>query len=338
MFLQLGVSIFLIVGSMVIRRQVNYSLLKEPGRNYDQVVYLNYPGDLTNEDLLNMRETWKKFNPNIIDVMATSQLPNRISSKEVNSEFYFMLVDRGFNEFFQLEMVAGNWFKPNDGDSIMLVNELGNKKLTGKDRNVIGVFKDLGEQFNQPEKPVKIMLAPYFNYNFLCIRILEVNIRSTVHYLEKSFEEAGQKPTISFLNRRFEQWLAYQDKLNTLSEVLAVISGILSCCAIYGLSISIVRDKLKQIAIHKLCGANGYSITRILVKEFANQLLMAILVFGPITYLVLQEILRTFVYRTSFTWLDPIIPLAYCVVVITMLCGFQTFSLNRKDFSSALKG
>jgi putative ABC transport system permease protein len=111
MFLQLGISIFLIVASMVIKRQINYSLLKEPGRNYDQIVYVNYPKDLTNEGLASMRLAWKKINANVVDLMATSQLPDRVSSKELNSEFYFVSVDRGFKDFFELEMVRGNWFK-----------------------------------------------------------------------------------------------------------------------------------------------------------------------------------------------------------------------------------
>jgi putative ABC transport system permease protein len=337
MVLQFGISIFLIVGSMVIRRQVNYSLLKEPGRNHDQVVYLSYPEDLTNEGLLNMRDTWKKIHPNIIDVMATSQLPNMVGSKELNSPFYFMSVDPGFLEFFALEMIQGNWFRINSGDSIFVVNESGKKALNGSTSNVVGVFKDVSGQFNQPEKPLKINIAPYYNYNFLCIRILEVDIRRTVNFLERHFEKAGQKTEVRFLNPRFEQWLRYQDKLNTLSELLAIITGILSCCAIYGLSISIVQDKLKQIAIHKLCGANFFSITRILVKEFARQLLMAVLIFGPTAYLILKEILRAFVYRTPFNWSDPLIPLAYCVVMITLLCVIQTLGLDRKDLSSALK-
>jgi putative ABC transport system permease protein len=338
MFLQLGVSIFLIVASMVMRRQINYSLLKEPGRNYDQIVYVNYPKDLTNEGLINLRATWKTINANIIDVIGTSQLPDQVRSKELHSGFYFMAVDHGFKDFFDLEMLHGNWFRVNDGDSIIVVNQQGNNLLRGNAVNVIGVFKDMSGQFNQPEKPIKVNVARYFTYNFLCIRILEVDIRSTVRYLETYFEQRSQKVKISFLNKRFEEWLRYQDKLNTLSEVLAIITGLLSCCAIYGLSISIVRDKLKQIAIYKLCGASNLTITRLLIKEFASQMLMAILIFGPLTYIILKEMLRNFVYATPFNWVDPLLPFAYCVVIITLLCGFQTLSLNREDLSSALKG
>lgn len=337
MFLQLGISIFLIVSSMVMGRQINYSLLKEPGRNYDQVVYVDYPAGLTNAGLISLRATWKKINANIVDVMATSHLPDRVSSKELDSDFYFMSVDQGFLEFFRLEMDSGRWFMVNAGDSLLVVNEEGRRILDERERNVIGVFRDMSGQFNQPARPIKMNVAPYFNYNFLCVRILEVDIRRTVDFLSRYFAEDGHAAKVSFLNHRFEEWLFYQDRLNLLSGILAIVSGVLSCLAIYGLSISIVRDKLKQIAIHKLFGADLLRITRLLVREFTAEMLRSILVFGPLTYLILREILRTFVYATHFNWMDAAVPLAYCAMIIALLCAFQTLSLNRRDLSSALK-
>ena len=335
-FLQLGISIFLIAASVVIKRQVNYSLLKEPGRNYDQVVYMSYPSDLTNEGLINIRSGWKKYNPNIVDVIGTSQLPNSIGSKELNSDFYSISVDPFFGEFFSLNIVDGSWFKANDGDSIMVVNEKGGDLLGDNTKNVRGVVRDLSGEYNLPEKPIKIDISPYFNYNFLCIRILEVDIRRTVNYLS-IFYDPSKPAKVSYLNKRFEEWINYQDQLNALSEILAVISAVLSCCAIYGLSVSLVRDKLKEIAVHKLFGAGSINITRLLVKEFMRQMFIAIAVFGPCTYIFINEFLRNFVYSTKLNWLDPVFPLGYCVIVIVVLCRLQVFNLSRADLSLALK-
>lgn len=145
------------------------------------------------------------------------------------------------------------------------------------------------------------------------------------------------KADVSFLDKHFEDWLRYQDKLNRLSEVLAIISGLLSCFAVYGLSISVVRDKLQQIAVHKLFGASSVNISRLLMREFTRALVKAILIFGPLTYLFLKEILRTFVYSTHFIWLDPLVPLAYCCAIIALLCVFQSLNLNRHELSAALK-
>lgn len=104
------------------------------------------------------------------------------------------------------------------------------------------------------------------------------------------------------------------------------------------MSLSLVRDKIKQIALHKLFGASIPTITRLLVKEFVKQMGIAILIFGPFTYIFLKEFLRNFVYSTPFEWTDPVYPLSYCALVILALCGFQAFSLNRTDLTGALKG
>lgn len=334
--IQLGISMFLLVASGVIKRQVNYSLLKEPGRNHEQVVYLNYPSGLTNEGLLKLREDWKKYNANIVDVIATSHLPNRITSKEINSPYYVIKVDPHFASFFDLKITEGNWFSPNDEDSILVLNKKG-AALAGKLPFTIGVIEDLSHAYNQPEKPVKIKLAEYIQYNFLCVRILEVDIRKTMQYLERTFAVDGQKAAVKLLDSKFELWLTYQDKLNTLSEILTVISALLAAFAIYGLSISLVQDKLKQLAVHKICGAETFHVARLLVLHFAGQLLMAVLMFAPITYIFLNELLRNFVYSTPFNWLDPIIPVGYCALVIVLLCLFQAINLGRKDLAKALK-
>ena len=125
--------------------------------------------------------------------------------------------------------------------------------------------------------------------------------------------------------------------MNTLSGILTLISALLACCAIYGLTVSLVRDKLKQIAVHKLFGARILHVTKLLAWELMKQMSLALLFFAPVTYILLNELLRTFVYATKFSWLDPLFPIAYCVIVIFGLCGYQALSLNRKDFVSALK-
>lgn len=101
-------------------------------------------------------------------------------------------------------------------------------------------------------------------------------------------------------------------------------------------SIRAARVKLMD-KINVLAGDRMHNIILMLMKEFTIQVVLAILFFGPVTYIVLKEILRTFVYATGFGWLDPVIPIAYCIAIITLLCSFQTLTLRREDLSSALK-
>lgn len=333
-FLQLGISIFLIVTSVVIRRQVNYSLLKEPGRNYYQVVYMPYPKDLTPDGLRGIRSGWEKYNPNIVGVMAVSQLPDRIQSKETDSDLYVVSADPEFISFFGLKTIRGRWFAANDGDSVYMVNEKGSRILNGNEKNMIGVVEDLSGRFNQPEKPLKIKLG-YQNYHYLCVRILEVDIRRTMNYLSTFYD--GHPMEVRLFDSRFEAWLNYQDRLNRFSEALTVISALLACCCIYGLCLSLVRDKLKEIAIRKMYGATSLTITRILVRAFASQTIKAVLFFGPVTYLFLKEWLRNFVYVTRFSWMDPLLPVAWCTLVIVVVCGARALAIRNADLARAIK-
>ena len=207
-----------------------------------------------------------------------------------------------------------------------------------KQANVIGVIEDLSGVFNQPERPVKITPGQDYHYNWLCVRVLEVDIRRTVEQLSKNLSSKGEIARVNYLDTNFKSWMDYQNRLNKLSAILAVISGVLSCFAIYGLSVSLVRDKLKEIAVHKLFGARTIHITYILARGFVKQMVIALAVFGPIAYILLNELLRTFVFSTKFMWLDPVYPIVYCVFVILIICGFQALSLNRTDFASTLKG
>lgn len=100
-----------------------------------------------------------------------------------------------------------------------------------------------------------------------------------MRYLSTFYD--GHPVRVKLFDQRFESWLQYQDRLNRLSEVLTIISALLACCSVYGLCLSFVRDKLKEIAVRKMYGATSVNITGILVMAFARQVVMAVFIFGP---------------------------------------------------------
>ena len=151
------------------------------------------------------------------------------------------------------------------------------------------------------------------------------------------FQNYEKKASIKFLDKRFESWLTYQIRLNAFTNMLTIIAALLSCFAIYGLSINVVRDKLKQIAIRKICGASVSHVIFLLVKEFSRNLIIAVLLFAPVTYILLKELLRLFVYSTSLHWFDPLYPLIYCGGIILVLCTWQAIKLNNSDLADVLK-
>lgn len=335
---QFGVSIFLIVSSILINRQINYSLIKEPGRNNDQVVYMACPPNIPDSAIHKIKAGWPNKNPNVLDAVAVSQLPNQLKSKEVGSDLYVLEADYNFRDFFQFKMLEGDWFEYTDRDSVVVVNQAGLNKVEKIDRHVIGVIQDLNSPLNQPEQPIKIRHARETTHNWICFRVEEVDIRNTLKWIEPRMHAKGSKGKAFYLDEHFEVWLADQDHLNSLSRILTIISALLAGLAIYGLTVSLVRDKVKEIAVHHLFGARMSDVTRLLASGLLRQLFTALVFFGPVTFILLNELLRTFAYATKFSWTDPLYPVMYCLIVIIGLCAFQALRLNRRDFVETLKG
>jgi ABC-type antimicrobial peptide transport system permease subunit len=328
--IQLGVSISLIVASLVIDRQISRSLIKEPGKNHDQVIYMPYPSDLTRDGLNRMKVDWPRNNPNIVELTAVSHTPDNLTSKPIGEDYYRLNVDYDFKDFFDLELASGRWFSVNDNDSTIV-----NEACHCSDPTAIGVLKNFAGIYNLPDKPVRITIDKD-EYNFLMIRVLEVNIRSTLKVIAEVGKELnrGRLVTISFLDKNYEQTLAYEDRLNKLSSLLAVVSIVMATCAIYALSLSRMKDNLKQIAVRKTFGASDRQIVQRLSLQFLELMLVSLFFFGPLAYWLLHEWLRNFAYAAKFAWSDPVISIGICLAIVAttnllLLARINTTSLSR---------
>lgn len=331
---QLGISISLIIAGLIIERQISRSLLKEPGKNHDQIVFVKYPKSLRRLD--EQKLAWKRSNPNIVEVTAASQLPNNLVSRDITGRFHKITIEHDFFQFFDIELEAGRTFRVNDEDSVMINQaaiELPEMKAP------IGVIANFGSKFNQPEIPLQIRRSSDTDeYAFLFIRILEVNVRDTYAYLGRFFKMFTPEPVkIGFLDTGYLNVLHYEDTLNGLSRLLTTIGIAMACCAMLALGLSRVNDNLKAIAIRRTFGASRSHIVYMMSREFVEELFIAVLFFGPVTFILLREWLRNFVYAARFHWADPLLALAACVVIIILTSSLLIIQLGKKTTAQTLR-
>ena len=293
-----------------------------------------YPENYTNDDFNNLRTSLMR-NPNITDVTATSQMPDRLLNRDIHTGMFSMKVEPSYRSFFDLPMIHGHWFGANDRDSLV-VNEMGRKLMAGNSNRVIGVIGNLANQLNIPQRPLRINLEPFIKYNFLYIRVLDIDIQKTVKTFSERFGNRERKANVYFMNKKFGEWLDYQRRLNLLSGILAFISIILTCLTVYGISLTLVRSKIKQIALHKLFGATVFDLLILLVKYFFRQIVIAVFIFGPVTWLLIRGFLNRYVYATHFLITDILLPVSWCLIIVIMICGFHAQRHNRINLSSVL--
>jgi putative ABC transport system permease protein len=318
--IQLGISISLIIASLVIDRQISRSLIKEPGKNHEQIVYTKWPPGMSRQYLNRLKNDWPRDNPSIVNLTAISHTPDNIQSKPIGKDYYQLDVDYDFMDFFRLDLAKGRWFGPSDDDSVV-VNEAGARIIS----RPLGVIKDFSS-----DKPVHFSINEKES-NFIMIRVLEVDIRKTLKTIDRSFTQLSGRPTnISFLDHNYAETLAYEDRLNRLSSLLALVSIIMACCSIYALSLSRMNDNVKQIAIRKTFGASDSQIVGRLSYQFLELMLGSIFFFGPLTYWLLSEWLRNFAYSAKFSWYDPLMSVGIClaIVLITNILILTRINMN----------
>lgn len=307
---QLGISVSLIVAGLVVHRQITRSLIKEPGKNHEQVLAVR--SHLTEEQFNGLQSGWPVSNPNILQVAGVSHLPDDLNAGATSTGFSTILVDPVFMNFFHLQMQDGWWFGPNDHEGFVV-----NAGAATKTENVIGIIDDWHGRFNLPFKPVRIGLGHADDFNFILIKVLEVDIRITVQNVQHTFNAlTGEKVEVSFLDKGYEATLLNEDSLGLLSALLTLVSIILSGCAIYALSMNRIQDNLKQIAVRRTFGATLGDIVILLLLEFVRLLLASLFFFGPLTYFLLTEWLRNFAYAARLQWQDPLISLLICLFIV----------------------
>lgn len=329
---QLGVSISLIIASLVINRQITRSLIKEPGKNHEQIVYTRWPSGMTRQYLYRLKNDWPRDNANIVDLTAVSHTPDNIHSRPVGEDYYQLDVDYDFRDFFRLEMAGGRWFGPMDNDSLVVNEAAATSKM-----KAIGVVKNFSSIYNLPDKPVHFSIAEGES-NYILIRVIEVDIRKTLNTIGRSFTELSGRPTeITFLDHNYADTIAYEDKLNRLCDLLSIVGIIMACCAIYALSLSRMNDNMKQIAIRKTFGASDAQIVRGLSWQFFELMLGSLFFFGPVTYFLLREWLRNFAYSAKFLWADPLISIGICLVIVLITNVLMLLRINTNSLKDLLK-
>ncbi len=326
---QFVLSIFFIICTIILSRQIHYIRNFNWGINRNNIVYVRTDGDVLNKYEAVKNELLK--NPNILSVTSASDLPIKITSGSywrwgvndgVGRRICPISVGYDFLKTFGVKMYQGRFYSEkflSDTSDAIIVNEAAIKKIglnnwVGKPfyfdkRNykLIGVIKDY--QHNTPlnikTEPMVFWLKPGGN-NYLFAKLnpgindIET-ITGAVNYIQTICNRfSPDRP----LNCQFLSEFSFDDE-NNLKTVnrLILISTILmifvACLGLYGLSSFLNEQKAKEIGVRKVLGASVHGIVIILSKEFCKWVLAANIVAWPAAYFVMKLVLQDYAYRVQ---------------------------------------
>ncbi len=363
---QFAISIFLIIGTLVVFQQLKFFQNTKLGFEKEQVLVVLNPGALEN-NVMPFKETLRKYR-DVINVSGSNTLPGRsfsnigFGAEGVEKSFTLNLCvcDYDFLDTLKLELAQGRFFSKEYGtDShAAVLNEKAAKLLgwedpIGKKINnwstnrgnftVVGVIKDYHyESLYQEIRPQALFLSGGYYQNvesYISVRLNTKNVSETVKYIGNTWNDfaAGKPYEYSFLDKDYDNLYINEIQTRSLFSIFSFLAIFIACLGLFGLASFVADRKTREIGIRKILGASVPRIVRNLNKSFVIWVLIANLIAWPAAWYVMNKWLQNFAYRIDLSWWMFILAAVLALIIALMTVSFHTIKAALKNPADSLR-
>ncbi len=346
---QFSLSILLIIGTIVVSKQLNYMKNRRLGWDKEHLVYIYLRADIKKSYEALKTELVK--DSRVLGVTGTGQLPLRIGSNSSGSDWDgkdpelsvligYNAVDFDFIETLKIEMAEGRSFSrefSTDLSKTFIVNEevakimekesvVGERfSFVGVQGSIVGVMKDFHYQHIRNKiEPLAIIVSPD-QVNYMIIRIPPGSISESLQVVEKTWN--GVIPDYpfeyTFLDETFDRMFRAEEKIGTVLKYFAGLAVFIACLGLFGLASFMAEQRTKEIGIRKVLGASVSQVTLLLCREFFMLVLLANLIAWPVAYFVMKNWLQNYAYHTGLGLYIFVAAMAVALVVAVISVSFQ---------------
>jgi putative ABC transport system permease protein len=331
---QFSTSIILIIGTLVIYRQLHFIQTKNLGYNKDQVVIFNSAGSL-NEKLKAFKNELLK-QPGVLNATVSNYLPvsNSSRSDQSFSKSSPMTSANGFNmqtwyvddqylKTMNIQLIKGRDFfmdAVSDSNSV-IINEtcarnlgfadpVGRKIFTGSIDGkatiaftIIAVVKDFNyESLKQFVGPLSLFLSPY--PGTVSFRVKPGAMKGFLARSENLWKQVSPSIPFSyqFLDEAFTQMYLSEQRVGKIALLFAALAILIASLGLFGLATFMAEQRMREIGIRKVLGASIARIVGLMSIEFIRLVCISVVIAFPIAWWAMSKWLNDFAFRINITW------------------------------------
>ena len=353
---QFTISVALILGTIIVRSQLQYMQSEKLGLNKDHVLLIHGNADLNNKlgafgdkvrntsGVQDVALTWRspfetvtgngfsiKSNPTSDDdwhiVGGIAGDTHYLSTLGIS-----LIAGRNFdaskikgentvNEFIVNEAFLKHYsLKPNDviGKEVLL-------GLTGKG-TIVGVMKDFHtSSLHDKIEPVVLFNSPQY-FGSILVHVAPNALPGVLSSIQKTWRSyVPMRPfNYSFLDDEYDAMYRTEQKSGALISLFCGVAILVTCLGLLGLMTFIVAQRTKEIGIRKVLGASVISITTMLSKDFLKLVIIAIVIASPLAWYFMNHWLQDFAYRINIGWYVFLITGIAALLIAFITISFQS--------------
>ncbi len=356
---QFALAVLLICSSLMVKDQLHFMYNKDMGFNENQLVFI----EASAEDFLDGEtgairiNTFKKNLSNysfVSEISASRGIPTNwtqsflfVRPKGWTGDplrMRYTYVDANFFPTFDIPFTTGQNFLPDiEGHqrNSAVLNEAAYKALNldtttypqitigSFDINVVGVVKDFNFETMRNEIEPTIHFhrtADHPVHNYLAVRLNTKDLERSINEMENEWSKLGSIAPFRFrfADGAVQQMYENEKQFLALITFFTIISILIACLGLYGLTVFVIEKKRKEISIRKIVGAKLSEIASLVVKEFAPWVLVSLLLGGFVSFQIFSEWLVNFHYRAPIDFMVFIVTGLLVVLLVLVTIGYQT--------------
>ena len=329
---QFGLSLAMIVSTLVVLQQLSFMQNKDLGFNKDQMMLIDMNREV-NQKFETLRTELKR-SPLIRGVTASGQrlgenfhqTPFKVKSdtgvftitpSNVNVDYEYL-------DVYGIQLKEGRSFSKDiqtDKDFAFIINEsfakeLGLKETIGTPAGmawypddtlgtIIGVAKDFNfNSLHYKINTLQMSVHPDWGYDEMSVKIDGSRAEEAIAFIKDIWDDHVTYPfDYSFLDEHFERLYRSDKQMGSVVTIMAGLAILISCMGLFGLAAITTERKTKEIGIRKVLGASEAQITVLLSRNFTALIATSFVIATPVTYWLLTKWLESFAYRIDISLL-----------------------------------
>ena len=326
---QYSISVTLIIGAIVVFRQINYAKDRPLGYESDGLIeiYMSTPDlrkhyEALRADLLNtgvVTELSQSNNKIVDDYGGTTNVSWRGKSPDMRPLLIAGSITHDYGKTVGWTVVEGRDFSKNysTDTTAMIINEAAMKlmgfnapldefvKFNGKDYKVVGVVNNMIKG-----SPFEAVKPSFYTINLNDLSVINIKLsansstRGALAKIENVFKKYNPAAPFeySFADEQYAAKFANEQRIGKLAGFFAAFAIFISCLGLFGLASFVAEQRKKEIGIRKVLGATIAGVWQLLSGEFLFLVLIAVLIASPIAWYIMHQWLENYEYRTQIAW------------------------------------
>jgi putative ABC transport system permease protein len=327
---QFSISVFLIIGTIIIMKQMSFVKNKQLGYNQEQTVVV----PIDNNDIYNNLNLFKHEFESSSNVQSVSMMSGEpggffdgqmfdVEGHDVRWKSRTEFADFEYVKTLGLKIIAGRDFSSQfltDTTDAVLINRtaaanlewtpeqaigkwIQNTVRDDKKRHIIGVVEDFNF-LSLKEKMDALVISPAMDRRVTLIKIKPGTIQSTLAAIKDDYAKAApQYPfEYTFLDQKFDQLYKKDLRQQTILTVFAGLAIFVACLGLFGLASFTATKRFKEIGVRKVLGSSVQGIVVLLSKDLLKPVLIATCIALPVGYYAMNKWLQNFAYKTTLSW------------------------------------